>query len=96
MMLSGLLRGGAEAAGAVEATASVRRKHLAALADWIGQAKASGELSPETDAGALAKFYMAVMQGMSIQAVDGATIDDLQTIVDAALSRWPGRSAKKA
>jgi len=94
MMLSGLLRGGAEATSAAKATASVRRAHLATLADRIDQAKTSGELPPDADAEALARFYMAVLQGMSIQAIDGATAADLQTIVDAALAHWPGSSAR--
>ena len=39
-----------------------------------------GELPPGTDAAALAKFYMTVMQGMTIQARDGATQKELLAV----------------
>jgi TetR/AcrR family transcriptional regulator, copper-responsive repressor len=37
----------------------------------------------------LALFYSATLQGMSAQARDGATREELQTIVRAALCAWP-------
>jgi TetR/AcrR family transcriptional regulator, copper-responsive repressor len=46
-------------------------------------------LPPRTSAHALALFYSATLQGMSAQARDGATREELQTIVRAALCAWP-------
>ena len=37
------------------------------------QGKADGEL-PDCDPRALAQFYIAVLQGMSVQAIDGASV----------------------
>jgi AcrR family transcriptional regulator len=50
---------------------------------------AAGELSMQTDARALAKFYATIIQGMSIQARDGATHAELDAVVDSAMAAWP-------
>lgn len=48
-----------------------------------------GELSADTDAAALARFYMAVIEGMSIQARDGATRQRLLETAATAMRAWP-------
>lgn len=50
---------------------------------------ARSELPPETDARALAVFTAAVIQGMSQQARDGATHQDLEAVAAAAMRCWP-------
>jgi hypothetical protein len=47
------------------------------------------ELPGHTDAAALASFYLAIVQGMSTQARDGAKRDKLRAIADAAMPIWP-------
>jgi TetR/AcrR family transcriptional regulator, copper-responsive repressor len=49
----------------------------------------NGKLSPNTNAAALAKFYMLVVQGMTIQARDGATPQELLTVAILAMHAWP-------
>jgi hypothetical protein len=65
----------------VEAEARIRAK--------IKRGVKNGELPPRTDAAALAKFYMTVMQGMTIQARDGATQKELLGVARAAMLQWP-------
>ena len=48
-----------------------------------------GRLPEGTDAGGLATFYAAVIQGMSTQACDGASEAELQRVADVALAAWP-------
>jgi hypothetical protein len=43
-----------------------------------------GDLKPDTDAEALARYLQAVLQGMSLQAHDGASEADLLTIAEVA------------
>ncbi|TIV73899.1 MAG: TetR/AcrR family transcriptional regulator, partial [Mesorhizobium sp.] len=43
-----------------------------------------------TDTDSLARFYGAFVQGMSVQACDGACTERLRRLVDIALSAWPG------
>jgi len=49
-----------------------------------------GELPAGTHAAALAKYYMTVMQGMTVQARDGATREALEATAALAMRAWPG------
>jgi AcrR family transcriptional regulator len=64
---------------------SLRAAALAAFKARIEQAIAAGEFKPETDALALARFLGAIIQGMSVQARDGADAKGLLGIADLAL-----------
>jgi AcrR family transcriptional regulator len=46
-------------------------------------------LKPKIDAGALAGYIMAVIQGMSTLARDGATREKLLSVASAAMLAWP-------
>jgi hypothetical protein len=72
-----------------EAVAEMRAATIGAMSDRIAIGIAAGELPPETDAHALARFFGAVMQGMSVQARDGADRATLLEIARIALSAWP-------
>ena len=65
----------------VEAEARIRAKIIRGIKD--------GELPSNTNASALAKFFMTVMQGMTIQARDGATQKELLEVARAAMLQWP-------
>ena len=76
--------------------ADLRRRRAAvecALRQRIEQGAEAGELPPGTDAGALAKFYATVFQGMSVQARDGASAEALERSADLAMAAWPGQPA---
>ncbi|POX40802.1 TetR family transcriptional regulator [Streptomyces sp. Ru73] len=49
-----------------------------------------GDVPRDTDHQALARFTAAVFQGMSQQARDGASRQDLEKIADLAMLAWPG------
>jgi hypothetical protein len=51
---------------------------------------AEGVLPEDTNANALSGSVMAVTQGMSVLAHDGATRDELLVIIGIALAGWPG------
>ncbi len=57
----------------------------------LDRAEEQGELPAGTDTQALARFYSAILQGMSVQAVDGASAAVLHRTVDLALAAWPGK-----
>jgi len=58
-----------------------------------------GDVPPGTDAGALSDFYVTIINGMSLQARDGATRKSLMGTVERAMSLFPavvtGGNAKK-
>ncbi|WP_405777299.1 TetR/AcrR family transcriptional regulator [Streptomyces sp. NBC_00859] len=79
-----------------EVEQGLRERRNASVADFESRIRAdmaSGELPPGVDAGTLARFSGAVLQGMSQQARDGATRDELQQLADTAMLAWPGRGA---
>ena len=48
----------------------------------------TGELPAALDADRLASFMMTVLYGLSIQARDGATLDELESTIDLAMVAW--------
>jgi hypothetical protein len=68
---------------------SFRSLTVRALEEKIGSAKSDGRLPPDVDVHALALFYSSMLQGMSAQARDGASREDLEAIASAALRAWP-------
>ncbi|QEV20161.1 TetR/AcrR family transcriptional regulator [Streptomyces alboniger] len=66
-----------------------RNANVAGIESRIAAAVATGELPADTDPAALARFVAAVFQGMSQQARDGATREDLEAVADLAMSAWP-------
>jgi hypothetical protein len=59
------------------------------------QAIKNGELPRNTDTEELARFYGAVIQGMSIQALDGAGTKALRGIAETALKAWPAFGSER-
>lgn len=74
-------------------TAARREAAIQALKARFDAAVAEGELPAATDTDTLARFYGAVVQGMSVQACDGACTIRLKRLADLALAAWPGRRA---
>lgn len=89
MVASGSLRCGAENGSAVAAVAAVRAEGLAGFIELLADAVRTGELAGYVDREGLARFYTAVIQGMSIQAIDGASEAALRSIADLAMAAWP-------
>ncbi|MFD4629502.1 TetR/AcrR family transcriptional regulator [Streptomyces sp. NPDC058284] len=66
-----------------------RNANVAGIESRVRAAVAAGELPGDTDPGALARYTAAVFQGMSQQARDGATREDLEAVADLAMRAWP-------
>ncbi|WP_371599419.1 TetR/AcrR family transcriptional regulator [Streptomyces sp. NBC_00564] len=67
----------------------LRNANIAAFETRVKAGIAAGELPPETDASALARHAGAMIQGMSQQARDGATREDLEALAELAMAVWP-------
>ncbi|UCM20896.1 TetR/AcrR family transcriptional regulator [Ensifer adhaerens] len=63
----------------------LRSETLALLEACFRQGIADGELRADTDAGGLARFVGAILQGMTVQAQDGAGEADLLPIAELAI-----------
>jgi len=69
--------------------AGLRRKAAEAFAVRIEAGIVSGELNASINSQAVARFYTSVIQGMSVQATDGADLASLHLIADMAMDAWP-------
>lgn len=67
----------------------LRRAIETSLRDKIRRGVKDGSLPPEANAAALAAHTMAVIQGMSTLARDGATRASLLQVTDMAMRCWP-------
>ncbi|MFC4173815.1 TetR/AcrR family transcriptional regulator [Microvirga sp. GCM10011540] len=64
--------------------AGLRAGALAAFQDRIERGVAEGHFRPDTDAAALARYLGAIIQGMSVQARDGASEEELASLAAIA------------
>ncbi len=92
MISSGLLAAGPEHADLAEDLRRRRASTREVLRARIQDDVYAGRLPRGTDADGLARFYASVLQGISVQARDGATADELGAVVDAALRAWPNEA----
>ena len=71
----------------LERQKSSRNALIARLQDY----QKEGDLPADIDPEALARYMTAVLQGLSVQAGAGASVEELQSLVDMAMRTWPGR-----
>lgn len=89
LIASGALRCGDVQGLAFEATASLRRASRDAIRARLDVALASGDLAAGTDTRTLATFIAALIQGLSVQALDGAGREQLIQTARLALAAIP-------
>ncbi len=90
LLASAAASGSAAAADVQDAVATVRRGIEHCLRARIERDIEDGVLPPGAQAAPLAGLILAVTQGMSVLARDGASRASLLAIVEAALQAWPG------
>lgn len=94
MVSTAVLQHAQENASVARMTANLREGAIQTLKSRFDRAVMENELPAQTDTDTLARFYAALIQGMSAQACDGACNALLKRMVDLALAAWPGeRSA---
>jgi len=76
-------------AGLADMIVAERKKSLNLLETRLQRGIREGDLSRDTNVKALARFFVTVQQGMSIQARDGASARELDAIATAAMRAWP-------
>lgn len=79
-----------EVAQEVSALRTARRS---LLAERIARGIAEGDVPPGTVPDQLAAFCMAVLQGMAVQAKDGADEATLLAVADTAMRAWPTQAS---
>ena len=72
-----------------EFLAERRRGQHTAIRDRLARGVADGDLTtPPASLDAIARYYTTVVQGLSIQARDGATRAELETVITCAMAAW--------
>ncbi|MFI8998620.1 TetR/AcrR family transcriptional regulator [Streptomyces sp. NPDC053542] len=69
--------------------AGLRARTRQAVQSRIERGIADGDLPTGTDAAGLAAFYTTVLNGLSFQARDGASLAALNIVIDHAMRCWP-------
>jgi len=87
--------GGSREAAPVRAELQKRRNALiAALRQRLEAAQRDGEIAAGVSAADLARYYWAVLQGMVVQAADGASRAELRRVGELAMAAWPAPQAR--
>lgn len=90
LAVQGALACGNAADAIKEELRSRRTAGETAIRDRFVRAKEEGDLAPNSDPAALARYIATVMQGMAVQAAGGATRADLLVVAEMTLQAWPG------
>ena len=72
-----------------DALAAMRVSNERALCEWIEEDRREGVVPQDVDPAGLARLYATVLEGMSMQARDGATRSDLEAVARDAMRAWP-------
>ena len=78
-----------------ELVRSSRAETLHRLRTRLTQAVADGEIPASVDVQALARFLQTVQNGMSIQARDGASRAELESVAQVAMLVWDARTSDR-
>jgi AcrR family transcriptional regulator len=89
LMVQGALACGEAAESIRRELASRRSASVAALRQRFERAFAEGDLPADSDPADLARYIVAVLQGMAVQAAGGASHEELRGVVEVALRAWP-------
>ena len=65
------------------------REKLAYIRKALEQPTAEGDLPPHIDPEGLMRVLIAMLQGISVQANQGATREELDRLVESGLALWP-------
>ncbi len=82
--------------GVAEDLRTIREATKVVVAERISRDVRAGLLPADTEVDALTTFYAATVQGMSRQAQDGATREDLERVAELAMCAWPADTQTKA
>jgi AcrR family transcriptional regulator len=89
MTIQAALAGGVEGEPIRRKLIALRVKEQDALRRRFERAKSEGDLPSNADAADFARFVTAIYQGMTVQAINGASREDLLRLSDTALRTWP-------
>ncbi|HSI80271.1 MAG TPA: TetR/AcrR family transcriptional regulator [Solirubrobacterales bacterium] len=76
--------------GVAEFLADFRRKTVADYRARLERGVADGDVPAGADLDAIAAYFNTVLEGLSIEARDGASLDEMNAVIDCAMAAWDG------
>jgi AcrR family transcriptional regulator len=89
LWVQGALATSAEADPIRREMIALRERGIDQIRTRFERARAEGDLPATADPAALTLYLISVMHGIDVQAASGRTRDELNGVVDLALSNWP-------
>lgn len=89
LLVQGALAAGNEATSVRRELAARRDQARTLLQQRLQRAKKEGDLPPNAEPAALARYLITVLNGMAVQGAGGATRNDLRRVAEVALQAWP-------
>jgi AcrR family transcriptional regulator len=84
----GAVNGGPDSDAMQQLLSERRRLTTATIRNRLQRGIADGQLPVGVDVDGVAAYFSAIINGLSIEARDGATIDALRRVVDNAMAGW--------
>ena len=94
LMVHGALVGSDESDPLRRETRNRRAQLREAVRKRLERARVEADLPEDADPHALARYIVAVMRGMAVEAASGAKRADLHQIVDMAMRGWPASTRR--
>lgn len=89
LLVQGALAGSEDARRVTHMLCKVRESGVGMIRACLERGRAQGELSPDTDIDALARYFATVSQGISVQAASGVATGELHKTISIAMRGWP-------
>lgn len=88
MLILGDTNSSAQSGGVRQSLCNWRRQIQANFEERLRRGIKDGDVPAGTDVGKIASFYLTVLQGLSLQARDGASCDMMLDVADSAMAAW--------
>lgn len=101
LLVQGALAGSEDSEEVIGVLCKVRESGREMIRKCLERAREQGELPPDADVAALARYFLTVSQGISVQASSGVPTEELHKTIAIAMTAWPelrpvrGRPAKR-
>ena len=89
MIVSGFVEHAPDERELAAETRAMRDRVRSDLLKLFEVGQVAGELSPDADPASLARYLATVAEGLSVQAHDGASVEELHAVARAALRALP-------
>ncbi len=90
LWVQGALATGLESSAIRREMVTLRARGIDQIRARFDRARSEGDLPANADTEALTLYVISVMHGLAVQAASGFTSQQLNRVVDLAMTHWPG------